>query len=211
LHGTLVNGATFGVAYRYAIISDGVDDYFGTTSFSSLGNLRTTPWSFGGWFSWDVTTGTQNAMTISSTRDNASSDVGITTRAGGNIRLESNGGSTLLATSITPVAGRVYHCFATWDGTTPRLFVDGVQFSGSGLPSNVVPTQAIVGRYKALNFYDARQGKSDDIRIYNRAITTSEIRLLASRRGIAYELAPRRRSSSAVLFNRRRRLLLGAT
>lgn len=54
-------------------------------------------------------------------------------------------------------------------------------------------------------------GQIADVSIYNRALSAFEIRLLASRRGIAYEMAPRRRSSFAVQFNRRRRLLLGST
>ena len=51
----------------------------------------------------------------------------------------------------------------------------------------------------------------DDPRLYYGLLSSNTIRLLASRRGIAYEMAPRRRSSSAVQFNRRRRLLLGAS
>jgi hypothetical protein len=52
----------------------------------------------------------------------------------------------------------------------------------------------------------------DDFRVYNRSISDSENILLSRRRGIAYELAPRRRSSVQVVaaFNRRRRLLVGA-
>ena len=52
----------------------------------------------------------------------------------------------------------------------------------------------------------------DGFRVYNRSISDSENILLARRRGIAYELAPRRRSSVLVAaFNRRRRLLLGTS
>ena len=52
----------------------------------------------------------------------------------------------------------------------------------------------------------------DDFRVYNRRISDSENILLARRRGIAYELAPRRRASVQVAaFNRRRRLLVGAS
>ena len=46
--------------------------------------------------------------------------------------------------------------------------------------------------------------------IYQRALLSGEIGLLARRPGISYETTHRRRSSSAVQFNRRRRLLLGA-
>lgn len=53
----------------------------------------------------------------------------------------------------------------------------------------------------------------DDFRVYNRSISDTENILLARRRGIAHELAPRRRASVqvAAAFNRRRRLLLGAS
>jgi hypothetical protein len=50
----------------------------------------------------------------------------------------------------------------------------------------------------------------DDVRIYNRVLSRNEITLLASRRGIAYDLAPRRRAALVAGFNRRRRLLVGA-
>jgi hypothetical protein len=52
----------------------------------------------------------------------------------------------------------------------------------------------------------------DDVRIYNRPPIASEIKKISMRRGIAYELAPRRRASVQVIasFNRRRRLLIGA-
>jgi hypothetical protein len=53
-------------------------------------------------------------------------------------------------------------------------------------------------------------GLQSDYAVYNRALSPNEIRLLASRRGIAYELAPRRRSALVAGFNRRRRLLVGA-
>lgn len=54
-------------------------------------------------------------------------------------------------------------------------------------------------------------GMIDDVRLYNRCLTDKETRLLAARRGIAYELAPRRRyAEQAAAFNRRRRLLVGS-
>jgi hypothetical protein len=45
----------------------------------------------------------------------------------------------------------------------------------------------------------------DDVFVHNRALSPNEIRLLASRRGIAYEMAPRRRSSVAVAASTSRR------
>lgn len=56
------------------------------------------------------------------------------------------------------------------------------------------------------------QGQHDEVCVFNRVLSPQEHLLLASRRGIAYELAPRRRASVlvAAAFNRRRRLLIGA-
>lgn len=55
-------------------------------------------------------------------------------------------------------------------------------------------------------------GLMDDVFMWNREISINECRLLASRRGIAYDLAARRRSvSTGPSFNRRRRLLVGAS
>jgi hypothetical protein len=52
---------------------------------------------------------------------------------------------------------------------------------------------------------------ADDVVLFNSFLNAKTHKLLSQRRGIACELAPRRRSSSAVQFNRRRRLLLGST
>jgi hypothetical protein len=61
------------------------------------------------------------------------------------------------------------------------------------------------------NTFGPLDGMVDDVWYYHRELSPKTHELLASRRGIAYELAPRRRSSSAVQFNRRRRLLIGAS
>ena len=50
-----------------------------------------------------------------------------------------------------------------------------------------------------------------DIMIYPRDVSGDLLPVLKQRPGIAYEMAPRRRSRVSVQFNRRRRLLLGAS
>ena len=111
------------------------------------------------------------------------------------------------------------HVVCTYSGGTSvasqQIFVDGVSQSlttvQNSAPASVITSSAlqISGRDGGNNPF---LGQVDDARIYNRVLTPNEIRILATRRGIAYEMAPRRRSSSAVAaFNRRRRLLLGAS
>lgn len=87
------------------------------------------------------------------------------------------------------------------NGASSNLIASGTY----AVVSNVTQVGTTGG---AGTFFD---GCLDDLRAYNRALTVSDVKSLASRRGIAYELAPRRRSSVQVAaFNRRRRLLVGA-
>jgi hypothetical protein len=88
------------------------------------------------------------------------------------------------------------------------LWVDGVTYpaSAGGVGSYSDQTLSRIGWDGA---DDGPICNLDDIRIYNRALSAKEIRTLYTRRGIAYEMAPRRRSSSAVTTNRRRRIIIG--
>lgn len=75
--------------------------------------------------------------------------------------------------------------------TTPTVFTLGACFAGLGTPSLFV------------------DGQIDDVRVYARAITGTEIALLARRRGIAYETQPfSSYRAAAAGGNRRRRVLL---
>jgi hypothetical protein len=97
------------------------------------------------------------------------------------------------------------------DGTTWHIYVNGVPdcvvVQALGPQAMATADPLLLGASAGARYTD---GMLDDVRFYNRMLSAKEARILASRRGIAYELAPRRRSSSAVQFNRRRRLLVGA-
>ena len=75
----------------------------------------------------------------------------------------------------TPLVGQWQHVAATYDGTTARIYIDGVEaasklFTGNLGNSNVWR----VGAYGAspTGFFD---GAIDDLRIYDRALTASEV------------------------------------
>ena len=74
---------------------------------------------------------------------------------------------------------------ATGDGTTLRLYVDGVQIGTSSIAlpmTNAQSGQLYVGCYQGYTaFYD---GLMDDLRIYDRTISNAEIKHLATSRGI---------------------------
>ena len=90
-------------------------------------------------------------------------------------------------------------------------YVDGIEVGNASNAGygDLSSTQTLqLGRYPAASSF---AGNLDDVRVYNRLLSGWEIKLLATRRGIAYEMASRRRSSVQVVTgNRRRRLLIGA-
>jgi hypothetical protein len=90
------------------------------------------------------------------------------------------------------------HWAMTLTNSTLRGYKNGVQVVSSAGPA-AVPTLAgslFAGFYSSSLTYS--NGWIDDIFLSTRAWSASEVALLASRRGVAYELAPRRRSSVAV-------------
>jgi len=76
-------------------------------------------------------------------------------------------------------------------GTRYEVYVDGVLRATKTMTTNAASTAVTIGKNpNALaDFY---AGLTDDIRIYSRALTPAEIRLLASRRGIGLQPLPDR-------------------
>jgi hypothetical protein len=84
---------------------------------------------------------------------------------------------------------------------TLQLYVDGV-LTVSGIETiTLTGTHLRIGANPTDAFTD---GQIDDVRLYGRALHASEIRLLASRRGIAYEMAPRSWSAQQIAAYRAR-------
>jgi hypothetical protein len=104
--------------------------------------------------------------------------------------------------------GTLYHVACIYTGTTLQIYVDGV-LGGSAALSGAIAAGSgplWLGSYSGI---EQSICSLNDVRIYNRALSPAEIRLLAQRPGIAYEPRQRRYFDSAA-FNRRRRLLTGA-
>ena len=210
-HGTLTNGPTWAASSgKYALSFDGSDDYVPTRIITATNQV-----TFAGWFR------PNNVVTYQSICSDANSagaiinfhmEINLNGKLGllwGASPYERPEGSTLLSNQVW------YHGAVMRSGSsgawTYKIYLNGKD-DGSGSTS--------VNPGAASTFTIGRPGDAstqylnatlDDIRIYNRALSPQEIRTLATRRGIAYEMAPRRRSSSAVAVttNRRRRIIIG--
>lgn len=227
-HGTLTSmtaAAWTPSGGRYGLLFDGVDDYVpvSTSRFPS-GNSALT---FSLWFN-PASIGTARPL-IGYGRNGTGTWVIVYVDSGGRVVMEFGNGSGSVVGTTVLVVGRWYHIAAIYDRSQTRIAINGITESSTAYSSANIDvnrdtdSQPIggIGSYftqfatqvdngLATERYTSASGSLDDVRIYNRALSANEIRLLATRPGIAYEIAPRRRSSSAVQFNRRRRLLLGA-
>ncbi len=84
------------------------------------------------------------------------------------------------AASVYPTDGTWMHVAATYDGTTIRLYINGVEerslVANVAIAANTLPLS--IGAES--NGARALQGAMDDIRLYSRALSTSEISALAT-------------------------------
>jgi hypothetical protein len=104
------------------------------------------------------------------------------------------------------------HLAFTYDGTTALLFLNGYQVASAVATLVITNSQLSFGGYDSAA--DPLSGKLDDIRLYSRVLTTSEVAVLASRRGIAYETTRtrvgRRGSTFKAAWARNSNVLIGA-
>jgi len=104
------------------------------------------------------------------------------------------------ASNITPTQGKWQHIMYTYDGATYRGYLEGREVVSYASATNVAASGGTGFFWGAFTPAGSQWHSAffDDLRVYRRRLIDAEIRLLASRRGAAYELAPRRRSSVAV-------------
>jgi len=129
---------------------------------------------------WQRMTPTPNPEMVAVCLRNASTGVSFGYRAGQFGAWKHENGAWLVS-ATSPGVGHWHHCAYTFDGTTHRLYADGIQVAASTTsPSTSVPTVVHVaargGWAGASNF----AGDLDDIRIYQRPMTALEIQLLAN-------------------------------
>jgi hypothetical protein len=96
-----------------------------------------------------------------------------------------------------------HHLVFVKRGTSLEIWANGrldAATSLLGTPGTNATTPLLIGRHNN----QAHDGQLSDISIHTRAFQPSEIRLLASRRGIAYEMAPRNWSAQQIAAYRAR-------
>ena len=94
----------------------------------------------------------------------------------GRLHFYINAGGSLrhLRVSDVLMEGQWHHVAGTWDGTTQRLYLDGVEIA-SQIPGGALGTTSGV---RLSNTPEPLNGMLDDARIYNKALTQEEINIV---------------------------------
>jgi hypothetical protein len=193
-HGTLTNGPTWTISTgKLGVSADGVDDHIAITRLSVLD----APYTVSAW----ITVRTLNASNNTTFFQTASQEFGFNSVPGGGFLWTRRSGSyNPIATgpSVTAFLGIPVHvCVTMTAAKTVAYYVKGVSSITSGNANmsiydvSIPAVMRLVSTGLSTRVFD---GVLHDSAIYSRALSPYEVRLLASRPGIAYELAPRRRS-----------------
>ncbi|HEY6503024.1 MAG TPA: Ig-like domain-containing protein [Chitinophagaceae bacterium] len=181
-NGTLTNGPAWSASGRYgsAILFDGTNDYININDANSLD--LTNGMTLEAWVNPSNLTGFKTVIC----KDRTTSNYTYTLAANNNttnvnnqrpnsrIRIGSNNRTVTGTTKLT--LNTWTHIASTYDGTTMRLYINGVQVSTFATTGNItVTTDPLrIGGTTALTAqYFA--GLIDEVRIYNRALTQAEI------------------------------------
>lgn len=225
-HGTLLNGATWAISGGNSLSFDGLDDAVVIPNSPWLNNQSgaISTWvkfagnGSGGARSPLVSLGETSApaVVVCALRKQDTKNVFqyriINSATSVNNEVD---GSTVISNGIW------YHVAIISSGLAYSLFVNGAEESltlATGANNGdwigdlnlSTTTQRFGSQFFQSSLFSASNAQLDDIRIYNRALTPSEIKLLASKRGIG--LQPRPRHYTYYQFPagaKRRRILTG--
>lgn len=214
-HGTLTSGAQFAVRLgRNAVLLDGADDYSEITNTGT----RIASNDYHAVSIWFSVSSFANSPVLYSWYESAINDLGFVefnstgTQIFWGVRRTISGQSSFRTYTGVSIGNGINHLLLqkTGSGDSGNLYLNGVLLSSFSGIIYSTPSQLStlwLGKYVTGGF--ATSGSIYDMSIFNRNVER-HVGLLSRRPGIAYELAPRRRSSSGIAFNRRRRLLVGA-
>ena len=175
--GTLVNGPAWTAGGRYggAINFDGVNDHVRVADSASL-DLGSTG-TVEAWAKLDTLNRWQSVVAKGNANSDPAHNYAIQLDSANRwICILGNGTSRILLRSSTgPTTGQYYHLACAWDGSTARLYVNGVLSTSS--------TQAVTPAGNAAPLYigqfggdtDRLDGVIDEVRIYRRALSQAEI------------------------------------
>jgi hypothetical protein len=182
------------VAGAPAVTLDGTNDFSSSSDRTGLaGNV---PWSVAFWLY-----STASAGTVIYSGGGSSAGLGILVRLGTSGGMSYSGGTTNCIIGNAFDSGKWTHGVFVYPGTVIRetiYYKNGVRLgtvsespaNAANVAANYVRQSVWLGSLSGTGQF--LNGSLDDVRLYNRSLTPSEIYLLASRRGIGLSPLPDR-------------------
>ncbi|HOW71053.1 MAG TPA: chitobiase/beta-hexosaminidase C-terminal domain-containing protein [Phycisphaerae bacterium] len=171
-HGTLVNGPTWTGSARvgpYALSFDGSDDWVDAGSAAVSGDLTLVAW-----LRFPPGPSNQRAITLQRGPTSAGLQL-VANPSNGTIRIDNEGGPSSEVSSGTGMNdNNWHHAVVTRSGTDYSLYVDGALVGSSGGTAPDYTSAKLGCRNSGLNgsFYF---GQLDDVRLYRRALSASDV------------------------------------
>ncbi len=192
-HGTLTNGAASVTSQgKYAVVLDGTNDYIVASRTAQIAAVSM----------WVLVNSTAGDRRLISINTNAfSMYCGPST-----LRVNTVYNNSDAMTDMFLNASAWNHVCMSFDGANLKCFLNGVEKNSRAVSvANLSTAPIYFGSLDTSFNIQYWNGNMDDMMVFNGPVSARQAALLASRRGIAYELAPRRRSSVAVAASTSRR------
>jgi hypothetical protein len=189
-NGTLTNGPTYSLTNGGSIVFDGVDDYAVTTQDQTPNLNITSSITLETWLKSTAVANSQHGDGVNSKGLSSDGNTGVYETlivSSGEInypffrvRIVSNT-PTYFPTNISLSLNQIYHFVSTYDGSTMRIFINGVE-AGTGLSTSgnietntqplCIGVRLVHRNFGGDSFFS---GNIFTNRIYNRALSQSEI------------------------------------
>ncbi len=157
----------------------------GTSSYISVADNNlldfTNQYSISGWLYATATSGNSNSRTIiSKARNTTQTGLTLTLDNLQSYKIASDNtdasGPHLIFSSTIPTLDTWYHAVVTYDGTTLKIYVNGVLANSIAYTINLVnSTHELDFGSQRISLNDYFAGKIDDIRLYNRALADCDV------------------------------------
>jgi len=177
-NGTLVNGTGYSSANGGTMVFDGINDYVNISDSTYLDLPNTTTMEF-----W-VNSNQLNNNDIISHRWNCYGAAYNPTYASGYVAGKlsiyyalNNGGFLAVSTTTTPIIGQWYHLVGTYDGSTMKVYLNGVLENTRSVSGNITQNDAglAIGSYNGLPNEFAGDGKISIVRYYHKTLSATEV------------------------------------
>jgi hypothetical protein len=175
INGTLTGSPTFSTTSKegaYALVTNGTNQYIdlgNPSQFPSSTSARSIS-------AWAMTNNVSGSRSIFAYGTNSTSKAMVIGQNGTSLI----GGAFASNVTVTNfwATGVWHHICLTYDGTTAKLYADGSLVSSSAMSWSLILAKAYIGR--GVNSSDYWSGSIDDVRIYNTALSATEVQNIAT-------------------------------